>query len=361
MKFLAELTNYMRRLEAAGAPVRDGKAQRVLLNGLDQDIFEVFIQDAKRNPYTNYVSLEKALQRAASEPRLLKKLAALKPGLSQSTLSTRAQTPQLSLPVEQVRTTQRLDKIEALLVSMADQNKQTGPAKGKPPCHRFSKTGQCAFGDKCRFSHHKKQIDNRNRGDQPPPGQWCDLHQTAWHNNDNCKTQQKIKSQNPTSTQQGTQQINTSTHTEPNVNETHNGYAFMFPTRFDMPQHVFSLANTPKIDMWCVDGASTTFATYDRARCVNLRSCNVTIKGPNMEDTFVCTEIGDCDIDILDEISGEKKNCWQRTCLSVKNFLFISSQRSWPSKRGVLAPRSWACGSFLILTKFLYLVPRSVF
>jgi hypothetical protein len=62
----------MRRLEAAGAPFRDGKAQRVLLNGLDQDIFEGFIQDAKRNPYTNYVSLEKALQRAASEPRLLK-------------------------------------------------------------------------------------------------------------------------------------------------------------------------------------------------------------------------------------------------------------------------------------------------
>jgi hypothetical protein len=34
MTFTAALTNYMRRLDAAGLPVRDAKAQRVLLNGL---------------------------------------------------------------------------------------------------------------------------------------------------------------------------------------------------------------------------------------------------------------------------------------------------------------------------------------
>ena len=44
MTFTAVLTNFMRRLEAAGVPVRDAKAQRVLVNGLDQEIFENFIR-----------------------------------------------------------------------------------------------------------------------------------------------------------------------------------------------------------------------------------------------------------------------------------------------------------------------------
>ena len=116
MTFTAALTTYMRTLAAVGLPVRDTKAQRVLLEGLDQDIFENFIANAKRTPYANYASLQKALEETASTPRILKKLAGLKPGLAQSLLITQGQShnrPQQSAEAL------RMDKIEGILVSMA--------------------------------------------------------------------------------------------------------------------------------------------------------------------------------------------------------------------------------------------------
>ena len=50
MTFLSALSNYIRRLETAGVTIEDGKKQSVLLEGLDQTIFEHFIGDARRTP-----------------------------------------------------------------------------------------------------------------------------------------------------------------------------------------------------------------------------------------------------------------------------------------------------------------------
>ena len=63
----------------------------MLFNGLHQDIFENFIASAKRTPYDSYSKLKKALERTAAEPRMLTKLAALKPGRAHATLVTQAQ------------------------------------------------------------------------------------------------------------------------------------------------------------------------------------------------------------------------------------------------------------------------------
>ena len=82
MTFTSALTSYMRRLDAAGVPVSDKIAQRVLLNGLHQDLFEDFISMAARFPYNNYTDLQKALEKNAAQPRMLQKLAALKPGVT---------------------------------------------------------------------------------------------------------------------------------------------------------------------------------------------------------------------------------------------------------------------------------------
>ena len=92
MKFTATLTSYMRRLTAAGHGVTDAKAQRVLLRGLDQEIFEAFISTADRTPYDNYKDLEHALKKAAGKPLMLKKLQELKPGTTQSALTMRARS-----------------------------------------------------------------------------------------------------------------------------------------------------------------------------------------------------------------------------------------------------------------------------
>ena len=80
MTFLATLSNYIQRLETAGVTVEDGKKQSVLLEGLDQTIFEHFIADARRTPYKDYISLQKAVEEHAALPRVLQKLRALKPG-----------------------------------------------------------------------------------------------------------------------------------------------------------------------------------------------------------------------------------------------------------------------------------------
>ena len=55
MTYISVLATSMRRLEAAGMEVPDAKAQRVLLNGVHQDIFESFIYEADRTPYENYM------------------------------------------------------------------------------------------------------------------------------------------------------------------------------------------------------------------------------------------------------------------------------------------------------------------
>ena len=116
MKYLAVNKRYMQRLAAAGLPVRDSKAQRVLLKGLDQTVYEAFIINAERTSYDNYAALVKAVIKISSQPAMLAKLQVLKPGTSQTTLMTRAVTLD---PVSA-----RLDKMEALLVTMAKPGQQ---------------------------------------------------------------------------------------------------------------------------------------------------------------------------------------------------------------------------------------------
>ena len=67
MTYISVLATFMRRLEAAGLKVPDAKAQRVLLNGVHQDIFESFIREAERNPYESYRELNTALRTSLSK------------------------------------------------------------------------------------------------------------------------------------------------------------------------------------------------------------------------------------------------------------------------------------------------------
>ena len=53
MTYTSKLKNYIHRLTAAGVHLAEGKKMRVLLNGLDQDIFEAFIAATNRHPYAS--------------------------------------------------------------------------------------------------------------------------------------------------------------------------------------------------------------------------------------------------------------------------------------------------------------------
>ena len=76
----------------------------------------------------------------------------------------------------------------------------------------------------------------------------------------------------------------------------------------EMPEFVFAARASPaKIDLWCVNDAATSMATWDRARCFNIRSCNVQIYGSNSaveEGKMVCSEIGDTYVTTYDQCKG---------------------------------------------------------
>ena len=296
MTFLAVLTQYMRRLEAAGYPVRDAKAQRVLLNGLDQDIFESFITSCQRHPYDNYTQLQKALEETAASPRMIVKLKTLKPGNLQSALPTRAsqQPQQAATPALD----SRMDRVEAILVSLA-QSRLPGTKKQK--CFRFAK-GKCPYGDKCHYEHtapNNNNVGNKSTSNGQP--KFCPLHKSTAHDASECNA----LANNPDlkaalgKTDTSGQRVNTTT------TDTLNGYSFMFPTRVSVPHHILAMRGAPKIDMWCVDGAATTFATYDRTKCFNIRPCSVSIFGPNSKDSFSCTEMGDALISVINKSTGK--------------------------------------------------------
>ena len=161
MTFLSVLTRFLRRLEAAGINIDDEKKQRVLIKGLDQTIFQHFITDAKRQPYSDYNCLYKAVQEFADEAPVLEKLRALKPGNPQSALSTRTQhSDETHHEHKQPTHTQRLDrieeKVEAIFVSLMKTNK---PKRGK--CFKFEK-GICDRGDNCPYEHSTSNTNNNN-------------------------------------------------------------------------------------------------------------------------------------------------------------------------------------------------------
>jgi hypothetical protein len=62
----------------------------------------------------------------------------------------------------------------------------------------------------------------------------------------------------------------------------------------------------PKIDMWCVDGASSCNATYTEEGCYDIRPCHVRIESCNSSsEAFVCTRMGKRKIRALNEQTGE--------------------------------------------------------
>ena len=249
------------------------------------------------------------MEEHAALPRVLHKLRALKPGNPQSALPTRSTSKHEQHQTHQQQKTEsdseRLTKIEDILVSLT---KYTAPTKQE--CFRF-KRGKCERGDKCRFEHvHANGSSNSNSSNT---SKYCALHKSTTHNTSECiilKNNPALKEAFGRLTDNKHGQVVNKTTTEED-----DGYSFLFPTRVSLPKHIFAMQDKPKIDLWCVDGAATTFATYDRNKCFNIRPCKVTIHGPNSKDSFTCKEMGDARINVLDETTGKS------TQLTVTNVL----------------------------------------
>ena len=181
MPYLSALSNYIRRLETAGVTIEDGKKQSVLLEGLDQTIFEHFIADARRNPYASYTSLQKAVEEHAALPRVLQKLRALKPGNPQSALPTRNTSKQQQIASD----SHRLDKIEAVLTSLT----KTQTAAPRKECYKFKNHGTCDRGDTCHFEHIRSGSgrSSNNNNSNSDSSKFCEIHKSNGHDTSECK------------------------------------------------------------------------------------------------------------------------------------------------------------------------------
>ena len=161
MTYTALLTQYMTRLEAAGFPVSDTKAQRVLLNGINRDIFEHFIAAAKRTPYTSYRNLLTALMEQASDQFTMDKLRALKPGLTHSLNITRPAADDTPRTKE---TKARMDRLEGIMTTIAaNGNGGQGLSNKGQMCRQFAR-GHCTRGSNCIFSHPNNTNNNNFNG-----------------------------------------------------------------------------------------------------------------------------------------------------------------------------------------------------
>ena len=316
MTYLGLLRSYMNRLANVGKPIPDSKSQRVLLKGVDQDVFEGFIIAEEQNHYVNYDSLENAIQKHATKPRISKKLRALKPGTTQTTLVTRAKRLQQQPPpgqdgsqqAEPSPASKRMARLEQMFVAMTDKpapNKRK--REGSSICHQFATRGNCSFGDNCRYTHgatpgtgtsRRKHDSGANdaKDEDLDPAVYCLHHRTSNHSTFKCNTilnKPKLKAAYGPILQ-GRERVNTT-------------FAGFFVMRVSLPQHVIAMrgSDNGRKDRWCVDGAATTHGTWDRSKCFDIEPCNVQIIGPRSSDkTFTCTEMGSVAIDTYDADTG---------------------------------------------------------
>ena len=297
MTYVSALKQYVQRLTAASHPPTIIRRQRVLLRGLPYEVFAAFKRDAKRNPYSDYKTLVKALMVEALEPHVASQLRALKPGRQHTAMVTRsaAHRQQQPRPVESPRT-QRMNELESILTTLVER--QTFAPAADKSSRNCTATGKCSYGDRCRFEHVGGEKQRGNKPSRREDGKYCVFHCSSQHDTYECnkiREDPQLRAQLIALAQQSQQGEH-----DVNVTTTSNGYSQVFVTRAYFPQHILSAVHgqAPHIDRWCCDSASTTMATWDRAGCINIRPCRVVINGPNSSDNFVCNEMGDRELKV---------------------------------------------------------------
>ena len=302
MTFLSEIKTTAARLDVANSPLTDEEKMLVLKDGLHQGIFEIFIREVDRNPYPTYFELERALLKESANKKVREKLEELKPGQVRNTLSTRT-TQQHKHNTRSPPTSNFQETLEKATTVIANattailrQNKNNQPTeyKRKQKCYDFA-AGKCDRGSNCRYSHEgtppRKRPERSNWGtgtnDAGPPSKrqrvrkHCIHHRhLSNHDTSECRNPKRERAKADYDSRN-----NAAVNAFFDAQEEDEG-------RHVLCTHVMALPQGARqIDKWCVDGASETNATYDRARCTNIRPTMVKVSGPNSEDTsFFCRE-----------------------------------------------------------------------
>ena len=254
-RYVSALHVFIRRLEVAEYPPRDSKKQRVLLNGLDQEIFQTFISNAERQPYNSYESLVKDFVRYSQKEFMVKKLALLKPGMPHTMMTTKT----VQAPAAPPQAEDRLVKIEQILATLTTAVANGGKrARVMQPCHAFQ-AGTCKHGEKCRFAHTPATN---------PTVFKCPHHRSNTHSAAECRALHPEQAS-----------INV---TESKFGATH----FVLMTKTAEP--------AKNRNFWIVDGAATCCATWDPSICFDVTPCHIKVEGSDKSSSFVCTSRGKC-------------------------------------------------------------------
>ena len=315
MKYLARLQKLMGQLKSKGMPVSDHKARHVLRNGLHPVVFEGFIRAAKRTPYASYDLLVKAVKEEASSKIMMAKLRDLKPGRAVSVLATAGAKEAAVQP-------DRLARMESILATLAAKvAAQTARVDSKgqnntAECYQYRRTGKCNRAD-CRFLHVDRE--SRNAGTDNKADKWCSFHNSRTHSDDECRS--KRPGQSTTQADAGSRRAEQANAT------THGGYEFVLSNVALRGEASFASMDAahsggPKIDRWCVDGASTVHATYDRDRCFDIRAASVTVGGSNSSAPFIATEVGSTYVDAFDATTGKTNRIMLKDVIISEHFPF---------------------------------------
>ena len=123
----------------------------------------------------------------------------------------------------------------------------------------------------------------------------------------------------------------------------------VIPAVADATMLVTGSDNAPKMNLWCIDGAATSMAIWNRPACVNIRSCMVQIFGSNSDDAvpkMMCTEIGDVNIRVWNRILREYKNTLISNVLIHESFPFNIFSETSSSSAATRVRRSRTHGHF---------------
>ena len=286
MTFFALFARYVRRLKAVSREPDEQRKIRVMLRGINQDIFQNLIDGHERAPFETSAKLQRAIEAQAAKPRYAAQLRAIVPG-KQHSISTTRTRPGIMSPTS-AKFSALESKLESILAMRehggnGKENNSGGRSKGsniKLPCYSWRDTGKCGRGDKCRFAHVSSSSSNKDSTSIKIKSV-CLYHGAGGHDTDSCsllKKNHQLKATLKAGIAAEARNGSTAGHqVHATTNDADQGYSFICALRtatvparsVSDSQHVFSaraLPSAPKIDMWCVDGAATSMATWDESR-----------------------------------------------------------------------------------------------
>ena len=180
--------------------------------------------------------------------------------------------------------------------------------KEKQYCFKYSKTGSCSFGDKCRYYHATNGPTALSRPSSSAPSVECSYCHFKGHTIQECRKR---------ASKMGKASVAVASHEEPDAKmgeeEQNNNMTdpFVFVFSVDTGEN--------KHSGWVLDSGATSSATYDATDCTEVEDCSITITAAGC--SFVVYKKGTARIPVMDK-NGNSQTISVKNCLISEKFPF---------------------------------------